>query len=162
MILDALGILSEAQDLLDGAEDSTNVIGSQADGSGVDFTHLEDVWLTVDTETVAGGGSSSTYEVALVVAQEATLDNILQVVSVKITGLTDTRIATAGNRILEVNLGSLLQNFDISTYEFVGLIYTLVNGNGTASLSCNAAMSTGRPRTPDNRQVTRSPVGLPG
>lgn len=155
MILEAFGILSTAQSLTAGTTDSENVVYMPA----TDYCAVTDLWLVVDTNVLATGDGSDTYEFKLVVASESTLDTILEVCKVVITGYADARIATAGNRILGVNIGTMLNDcFDISTYPYLGLISVISSG---ATISINAALSTGKPRTKDNTQVTRSNVGVP-
>lgn len=154
MLLAKLGILSTAQDLTAGTTDSENVI----DLSAVDYAGLSDVWLHVETETVATGDGSDTYEFKLVLATEATLDTIKEVCKVVITGVTDSRIATAGKRILSVNLGKMLAQLASSTYRYLGLMSVISDG---ATVSINAAISNSEPRSDDHRQVVDSNVGLP-
>lgn len=157
MLLAKKGILSVAQACTDGAVDSTNVI----DMGDVANAGVTDAWLAVQTNVLAGGGSTSTYKVALVVATEATLDTVKEIVSVTITGLTDARIATAGKPILAINVGKMLNQLCSATYRYVGLIVTLANGNGTATLAIDAALSNSEPRTEDKAQVVDSNVGVP-
>jgi len=161
MILEALGSLSTAQDLTNGATDSENVIdlGTIADvGFG-------DMWLSIVCETAIGGsaGTSSTYQFDLVVSSTATLDTLVRSVCriVIVNTAADPRIAAADRNIARCELGMQIAEVADATYRYLGLISTLADGNGTATVSINAAMSPSKPRTKDNVQVTRSNVGVP-
>ena len=154
-VLDHFGELSTAQDLTVGTTDSENVIYMPA----TDYTAITDVWLVVDCETVATGDGSDTYEFKWVVASESTLDTILEVVKVVITGYTDQRIATAGQRIMAVNIGTMLIDcFDNSSYPYLGLMSVISAG---ATVSINAAVFIHKPHTKYNTQVVRSNVTIP-
>jgi len=160
MLLEELGVLSTAQDLTDGAVDSENVIdlGTIAN---VGFT---DMWLAIETETKIGAaaGTTSTYSIALVVASETTLDTIRTVLTIDIANdVADPRIAAVNRNIAACEVGQMVGEAADATYRYMGLIATLADGNGTATLSINAAMSPSKPRTKDNVQVIRSNVGLP-
>lgn len=157
MILEELGMLSTAQDLSNGAADSENVI----DLGAIANVGFNDLFLVIETETVADGGTTSTYTFDLVVATEATLDTVKSVLKVAITGKADERISAAGNKIAVFEIGRILEMVASATYRYLGLISTLANGNGTATVSINAALSTAPPKSKSNTQVTRSNVALP-
>jgi hypothetical protein len=154
MIIPKLGNLSKAQDLTPTTEDSTDVIQMAA----IDFAGYTDVWLVIDTETIATGDGSDVFDFSLVVSQESTLDTNLEVVALRITGYADARLATANNRILEVNIGTMLARLQDEDYDFLGLIYGVTTGG---TLSVNASIMTGKPRTISHAQVVVSNVGIP-
>lgn len=160
-ILEDLGVLSEAQDLVAGAADSQNVInlGAIAD---VGFTQM--FWDVVcETAKGAAAGTTSTYMFDLVVASEAALNTTRSVCRIVITNtVADPRIAAANRNISCMEVGQQIAEAMDATYSFLGMISTLVDGNGTAAVSINAAMSPSKPRTKDNVQRTRSNVELPG
>ncbi len=155
MILEEFGSLSTAQDLTSGTTtDSENVI----DLGAIDNIGITDVWLALETETLATGDGSDTYDFSLVVSDEATLDTNLEVLGVLITGVTDVRLATAGQPILVINLSKQLIGLASATKRFLGLISTISSG---ATVSINCAISPSAPETPKNIQVLRSNVGVP-
>jgi len=161
MLLEDLGELSTAQDLTDGAADSENVI----DLGAIDDVGFNEMWLSIITETAIGGshGTSSTYTFDLVVSSTATLDTLVRSVCriAIVNTAADPRIAEVDRNIAICELGLQIAEVADSTYRYLGLISTLANGNGTATLSINAAMSPSKPRTKDNVQVTRSNIGVP-
>ena len=161
MILDALGVLDTAGAKAAGATTiSENVILLPE----VDFSGITDVWLVIDTAVIATGDGSDTYKFQLVADTQVALDGTsVELVSLTITDFADVRLATAGRRIFAFNLGELLMDpfFDPETYMYLGLNSIISAG---ATISINAALSTVKPQSDVlyNRQVTRSPVGLPG
>ena len=160
MLLEELGVLSTAQDLTAGSADSENVI----DLGAFDYLGFTDLWLSIITETAKGAaaGTTSTFDFKLVVASEATLDNIREVCSIAIANdVADPRIAAEERSIAMVEVGMQIAETADSTYRYLGLISTLADGNGTATVSINAAMSPSKPRTKDNTQVVRSNIGVP-
>jgi hypothetical protein len=160
MLLEELGVLSTAQDLTNGAADSENVIDLGAIAN-VGFT---DMWLAIETETKIGGsaGTSSTFSIALVVATAANLTTFKTVLTIDLLNdVADPRIAEVNRNIASCEVGQMVGELADATYRYMGLISTLVDGNGTATLSINAAMAPSKPRTKDNVQVIRSNVGLP-
>lgn len=160
MILEELGVLSAAQDLTNGSVDSTNVI----DLGAIANVGFGDMWLSVITETIMGAaaGTSSTFTIALVVATESTLDNRKTILSIPIVNdVADPRIAAVDRNIACCEVGQMIADVADTTYRYMGLYMTLADGNGTATLSVNAAMSPSKPRTRDNVQVVRSNVGVP-
>jgi len=160
MLLAEKGILSKAQAFTANGSGavSSNVILIPA-VAGVAPT---DLWLAVETAVAAGGGTSSTYKIQLLVDTAASLaSDPKEVLSVLITGAADARIATAGKPILAVNIGKMLAQLMSATVIYVGAWITLADGNGTASLSINAALSNSEPRTEDKSQIVDSPVGVP-
>ena len=158
MILDQKGKLSTAQDLTSGTTtDSENVIQYSA----IDYAAMTDLWLVVDCETIATGNDSDTYKFSLVMSQESTLDTNKEVVAVTVTGYADNRLATAGRRILSVNVGKQLSGMletDGSDYDFVGLISVISAG---ATVSINASLSPTEPPTIHHKMVTESNVAIP-
>lgn len=159
-ILEDLGELSTAQDLTAGAADSENVInlGAVAD---VGFTQM--FWDVV-CETAIGGsaGTTSTFTFDLVVATAANLTTYRSVARVYIdNAVADPRIAAINRQISCMEVGQQIAEVMDATYYFLGMICTLADGNGTATVSINAAMSPSKPRTKDNVQVTRSNVTIP-
>ena len=159
-LLEELGVLSTAHDLTNGSVDSENVIDLGAIAA-VGFT---DMWLDIVCETKIGGsaGSSSTYTFDLVVATEAALNTTRSVARIAIVNTAaDPRIALADRSIAMIEVGNQIAETMDASYQFLGLILTLADGNGTATVSINAAMSPSKPRTKDNVQVVRSNVGVP-
>jgi len=161
MILEELGVLSTAQDLTDGAVDSENVI----DLGTIANVGFGDIWLSIVCETAKGAsaGTSSTYTFDLVVSSTETLDTLVRsVLRIAIVNTAaDPRIAAADRNIACCELGHQIAEVADGTYRYLGLISTLADGNGTATVSINAAMSPSKPRTKDNVQVTRSNVTVP-
>ncbi|KKK86732.1 hypothetical protein LCGC14_2760300 [marine sediment metagenome] len=157
MILEELGVLSTAQDLLAGAVDSENVI----DLGAIADVGLNQAWLSIICETANTGGTTDTYVFDLVISQEATLDTNRKILTVEITGSADPRIAAIERNIANFEIGHQLAELVDGTYRYLGLISTLADVNGTAAVSINAAVSPGMPRTRDNVQVTRSNVTIP-
>ena len=160
MILANLGKLAIAQSFPAGsATDSENVLGIHTDAAGIDYSNLTDVWFVVDTYSAATGDSSDTYKFALVVAKEAALTNIKEIVAVTITDYEDPRLATPGNHIIAVNVGKMLKDAlgdDGSDYEFVGMIGTISAG---AAVYVDASLSPSEPPTVSHAMLTESPVG---
>jgi len=161
MLLEHLGELSTAQDLVAGAGiDSENVI----DLGVIPDVGFGQMWLSIICETIkdAAAGTSSTYTFDLVVASEETLDTTRSVMRIHIKNdVADPRIAVVERSIACAEIGQQIGEVADATYRYLGLISTLVDGNGTAAVSINAAMSPSRPRTKDNVQVTRSNVTIP-
>jgi hypothetical protein len=156
MILEAFGVLSTAQDLTSGSTtDSENVIKLSA----IKDVGFGDLWLSVETETIATGDSSDTYQFQLVLSEESTLDTNIQILSRTITDFESEEIANTNRAILSVNVGQMIGELkEAVTDLYLGLISTISAG---ATISINAALSPSQPRTKDNTQVIRSNVGLP-
>jgi len=161
MILDRLGKMEAgALALVAGAVDSTNVIQVAA----LDFAHPTDLWWVVDTHTAAGGGTSSTYQFQLILSQESTLDTNIQILSRTVTGAASACIATAGKHIIACNVGKMIKDLmgeAGSDYAYIGMIITLADGNGTATLKVNGALSNSEPQTEYAAQVVDSNVSVP-
>ena len=162
MILDAMGILDANGAKLTGATTiSQNVIKLPE----VDFSGITDIWLDIQTAVIAtAGDGSDTFQFQLVADTQVALDGTsVEIISHTVTGYADVRLATAGRRIFCVNLGETLMDpfFDTATYRYLGLNSIL---SATTNISINASLSTVKPQSDVlyNRQVTRSPVGLPG
>ncbi len=156
MILEEFGVLSTAQDLTSATTtDSENVILLSA----IADVGFGDLWLSVETETIATGDGSDTYQFQLVLSEEATLDTNIQVVSRTITGFASEEIANVNRAILSIDIGQMIGELkeDITDL-YLGLISTISAG---ATISINAALSPSKPRTKDNTQVIRSNVGVP-
>ncbi len=159
MILAQKGKLSVVQSLTAGATDSTNVIQYTVDGSGVDYAAMTDLWLVIDTNVVASGSGTLTFD--LVMAQEAALNNTVSVVRTYIASIADLRVATAGRHITAINIGKTLKEMletDASGYEFIGLIYTL---SSSAAITVNASLSPTEPHTIHHKMVIRTNVSVP-
>jgi hypothetical protein len=91
------------------------------------------------------------------------------VASIKITGVTDTRVAKAiagtpvpGSHIIAVNIGKMISQIlaDNPTYYYLGAINTLGNGNGVATLVINQSVMPYEPQRLST-QVVVSTVGVP-
>ena len=164
MILEKLGILSKAQDLIAGSTASTNQIKMTAR----DWAAITDVFLSVLVETVATGDGSDTYQFELRVATSTALTTYSQVLSVTVTGYTSRRIAGTHRPIINVNVTKQLksvcqelidaQSLADTDYIYAGLYSTISSG---ATISINAALSPHEPPTEDHRQVVESNVGIP-
>jgi hypothetical protein len=154
MIIPKAGRLAAPQDLVPTTQDSTDTILL----SSIDYAAPSDVWLVIDTETIATGDANDVFDFSLVVSQEEALTTNLEVLALRITGIADARLATAGNRILGVNLGKMLTQLADSDYDYVGLILGVTAG---ATLSVNIAISTTEPRTISHSQSVVSNVGVP-
>ena len=156
MILEKLGVLSTAQDLLAGTTDSENVI----DLGAVANVGLNEVYLSIETETVESGADTDTYVIDLVLATEATLDTYYKILSIVMTG-ADPRLATAGRAIANCEIGHMLGELLDGSYRYLGLMSTLADVGGTAAVSINAALSPSKPGTKLNTQEVRSNVTVP-
>jgi hypothetical protein len=157
MILSAPGKLSTEQDLTAGATDSENVIQMSA----IDWAAYTDLWWVVDCETIATGDAADTFAFQLVLSQEATLDTNVEVLSRTVTGYQAHSLATAGNHIIDINVGKMLNEIlgtGLSDYPYLGMISTVSTG-GTVSI--NAAMSPSEPHTISHAQAVVSNVGVP-
>lgn len=155
MIIASLGKLSVAQDLTDSDQDSTNVIQLPA----TDYAALTDVWWVVDTETVQV--TDDTIKFALVLAQEDTLDNTVEVCSVLIAGTADKRTATVGRHIVAINVGKMLKEMletSGSDYPFIGMLNDLAT---SVTISINAVLSPTEPHTVHHKMATVSNVTTP-
>ncbi|MDD5328083.1 MAG: hypothetical protein PHY02_09785 [Phycisphaerae bacterium] len=154
MILTKPGKLCVAQEFsyATGAEDSENKLN---------IGTVEDVpdgtWI--DIENAAAPAGTGALTINLVVALEATLDNVISVLQVVIAAVTDKRIATKGAHILGCSLPREVRELaEQLGYDYIGLIVT-----PTSSLvvSLNAAISPSQPRTRDKAQTVESNVGVP-
>ena len=165
MILDKPGVLSRAQDLTFGSAASTDQIKMTAKA----WSGYTDLFLVVDTETIATGNGSDTYKYELRVATSEALTTYLQVLCVDITGYADARLATAGNHVLNINVGKAVrdraqalrvaQSLTDASYIYVGLYSTVSDG---ATHSINAALSPTEPQSDYFAQPVWSNVGVPG
>ena len=152
MILASLGKLSVKQALTDADPDSTNVIQVAA----IDWGAMTDVWLVVQTSTVAA--TAGTIKVELVMSQESTLDTNVQVCCVDIAAITDKRVATVDRFIAMMNIGKTLAMMleeNASDYPYIGMRYTLSTG---VTISVNAFLSFTEPITLQHRQVVDSNI----
>ena len=156
-ILEALGVLSTAQDLLAGATDSENVILLPA----IDNLNWGEVWLDIECETIDSGGAADTYVFDLVLATESTLDTYRSICQISMVN-GDPRIAAVNRKIACFEISKMIGDLTGTTYIYLGLISTLADVGGTAGVSINAAISPSKPRTKDDVQVVRSNVELPG
>ena len=164
MFLDKQGALDVALALAAGSVKSEEVLNLDelaAKGFGPGNANI---FLDIETAVAAGGGSTSTYQVQLVVSDQANLSsNRKEVLSVTMTGLTDVRIAAAGRKILSCSIPDQVWRIAKANagYKYVGLWWTLANGNGTATLTVNSAISPSQPATEPGLQATVSNVDLP-
>jgi len=164
MLLDKLHVLCKAQDLTVGSAASTDQVKMTAK----EWSALTDLWLVVDTETIATGDGSDTFKYELRIATSTALTTYLQALCVEITGSADARLATAGNHILVVNIGKQVrdvaqdlrdaQTLGDTDFIYAGL-YSTVSAGATHSI--NASLSPSEPHTDYFRQVVDSPVGVP-
>jgi hypothetical protein len=113
---------------------------------------------------VATGDASDTFVFDFIVADSTDLDNGTQgtnyykVVTVDILNFADPRIATAGEKILAAKIPDEVWALSKEGFRYFGVQSTISAGS---TVSINCAISTSRPRTPDNQQVTTSNVGVP-
>ena len=153
MILAKLGKLSVAQAVdFNAAEDSENVIG---------IGSLEDcpdgAFLDIETAVAASGTGAITID--LVVALEATLDNVVKVMSIVMAAVTDKRIATAGAHVVGCSIPREVRELaEQLGYDFIGLIYTCTS---SLAVSFNAAISPSQPRSRGKSQIVTSNVDVP-
>jgi len=157
MILTALGKLSTAQDLSSETAISENVIRVTA----LDWGQMTDVWWVVDTETIATGDGSDTYQFQLVLSAAAALTAAIQILSRTVTGYAAWSLAVAGRRIVCCNVGKMLNDIlgtGLSAYPYLGMSSTI---SATSTLSINAALSPYEPRTIPHAQAVDSNVGVP-
>ena len=162
MLLDKPFVLCKAQDLTIGSAVSTD----QAKMTAKQWSGITDLFLVVDTETIAVGDGSDTFKYELRVATQVGLTTYLQVLCVEITGYADARLATAGNHVLNINVGKAVrdraqalrvaQSLGDTDFIYVGLYSTV---SGTHSI--NASLSPSEPHTDYFRQIVDSPVGVP-
>ena len=165
MLLDKPYVLSKAQDLTGGSAAAST---DQAKMTAKQWSGLTDLWLVIDTETIATGDGSDTFKFELRIATSTALTTYLQALCVDITGSADARLATAGNHILVVNVGKQVrdvaqdlrdaQTLTDTDFIYVGCYYTPSAGS---TLSVNASLSPSEPHTDYFRQVVDSPVGVP-
>jgi hypothetical protein len=155
MIHDRLGVLSKAQAITDADEISENVVK----GTAADFAAMTDVWWVVDTAVAAA--TAGTLKFALVLATAAGLGTSIEICSVLVAAITEARVATAGKRIIAINVGKTIKDIIGSsgdTYYFLGMKNTL---SASTTISINAALSNSEPRSGDATQVVDSNVGIP-
>jgi hypothetical protein len=155
MILDKKGRLCVAQALTDADAISDNVIKMTA----ADFAALTDLWWVVDT--VVAAATTGTIKLSLVAATAAALTTSLEICCVNIAAITEARVATAGKRIIAVNVGKSIKDIlDTSgdTYIYLGMKTDLSAGT---TITIDAALTPTEPRTPDHAEVVDSAVGVP-
>ena len=122
------------------------------------------VFIDLECETVATGDANDTFVFDFIVADSTDLDNGTQgtnyykVLTVDILNYADPRIATAGKKILTVEIPDQVWQMAKEGFRYFGLNSTISAGS---TVSINCAISPSRPRTEDNVQVTSSPVDLP-
>lgn len=152
MILEKLGQLSAAQ-ALTGTADSSNVINI-----GTDEDMMDDAFLVIDTAVAAGSSGGLTID--LILSDRAGLDtNTVKVMTIIMADENDKRIATAGAHIFGGQLPREVRELAAAkSYDYLGLIYTI---SGSLTITVNACITTAKPRTKDNTQVTVSNVGVP-
>lgn len=153
-VLPSLGKLSVAQAITASNEDSTNVIQIAA----VDFAAMTDLWWVVDTNVIAAGDSSDTFQFDLVMSQETTLDTNKLVCSVLITGIADKRLATIGRHIAAFNIGKQMSQMieeDASDYPYIGQLNTISSGG---TLTIDAVLGFNEPPTLKHRMAVVSNI----
>ena len=165
MLLDKPFVLCKAQDLTGGSPAAST---DQAQMTAKQWSGITDLWLVVDTETIATGEGSETFKFELRIATSIALTTYLQALCVDITGYADARLATAGKHILVVNVGKVVRDvaqalrvansLTDASYIYAGLYSSI---SATATHSINAALSPSEPHTDYFRQIVDSPVGVP-
>lgn len=154
MILENKGILSSAQDY-SSTEDSENVIQMSA----TNYVGMTDLWWTVITTTIAA--TAGTIKVALVAAQEAALDNTVEICSVLLAAITDNRVDRVGGVVAAFNVGKVIKDMlaeDGSSYPYIGMIVTC---EGSTTVSFDASLSPTEPQTSHHAQIVDSNVTVP-
>ena len=162
-VFDHLGELAVAQDFTAGAGQTTNVVdlallGIQ--GYGPDA----DVYIDMECETAAAGDSADTFAYEWNVALTTDLDTGTQsvdywkIICVNILGVLDVRQTVAGNKILTCRLPDQVWQLAKEGFRYFGCNVTISAGS---TVSLNVTLSSSKPRTPDNQQVTTSNVGVP-
>lgn len=158
MILDAKGKLCIAQTIASAqTDDSDNVIQYAA----LDYVAMTDMWWVVDVNVVATGNSGDEYTFQLVMAKEAGLSNIKEVMSRKVIDFEDPSIATAGRHIIAVNLGKMLKDMldeDGSDYPFIGMIIDVTDGG---EIVIDASLSPTEPHTVHHKMAYTTNVTIP-
>lgn len=163
MVFDHFGELSTAQDYSAENKQTENIIDLAAlgiQGYGPDA----DVYIDLECETVATGDSGDTFVFDFIVADSTNLNNGTQgtnyykVITVDILHYADPRIAVAGAKILTCRLPDQVWQLAKEGFRYFGIETTI---SGGSTLSINATISTSKPRTPDNQQVSTSNIGVP-
>lgn len=168
MILEDLGVLSEAQALTaNGTDQSTNIIDLTAAGAN-SFGPGSQLYLDIEAVIKATGDSSDTLQIDLIMADSTDLDNgtegtnFYTIRRIHITNIADPRIAAIGRKICSGAISDQIYQLSRSSIFasacYLGLQYTLSAG---AALTVNAAISPSKPKTEDNVQVVRSNVSVP-
>ncbi len=153
MILASLGKLSVAQDLTSADEISENVISLAQS----DWAHWTDVWWVVQVSTVMA--TAGTWKLALVLATAAGLGTNIEVCSVLVAAITESRVATVGRNVVALNVGKMLKDImeeSGDTYYFLGMENTI---SASTTVSVNASISFTEPPTIPHEMVTVSPAG---
>jgi len=156
-ILEALGKLAAAADYTTGQDQGAG-LADVIDLAAIANNGLPlEAWLDIDCETEAVGAGAIAID--LVIADNAALTtNPIKLLSVPIAAITDARVATAGAKVIACTVPYAATFLNDATKRYLGVMVSVA---GT-SLSLNIAISPSKPRTPDNVQVVRSNVGLPG
>ena len=156
MILAALGKICIAQAFTAGTTISENVIQIAT----IDYSQFTDLWLVIDTNVIASGSGTLTFD--LVIDTAVALDGTRRsVVRTYLAAISDLRCATAGRYITNLNIGKTLKEMldtDASDYAYIGLEVVL---SSSAAITINAALSPSEPQSETHRQVTVSGVGIP-
>ncbi len=163
-VFDHFGELSTAQDLSSGTVQTENIVDLAAlgiQGYGPDA----DVFIDMECETAAAGDSADTFKYEWLVATTTNLDNGTQSVeyfklpmTTEILGILDARQLVAGAKIHSGRIPDQVWQMAKEGFRYFGCQMTVSAG---ATVSVNVTVSTSRPRTPDNQQVTESDVGVP-
>lgn len=164
MVFDHLGELSTAQDFDSETKQTENLVDLGAlgiQGYGPDT----DVYLVIECETVtAAGDTSDTFTFDLNVALTTDLDtgtrgtDFYTVLSIPILNNTDPRLTTAGVMIYSGRIPDQVWQMAKEGYRYCGVNIAI---DSAATLSVNVTLSTSKPRTPDNQQVSTSNIGVP-
>jgi len=162
-IFDHFGELSTAQDLTSGTAQTENIVDLAAlgiQGYGPDA----DVYIDMECETAAAGDSADTFVYDWIVATTTNLNNGTQsveyfkVLTVDILGVLDVRQSAAGNKILTCRIPDQVWQLAKEGFRYFGCEMAVSAGS---TVSVNVTISTTKPRTPDNQQVSTSNVGVP-
>ena len=161
MILEELGVLDTAHALTEGEDAvSENVIDIGAAGISGPCENGQ-IWLEIETVVKAGGSTGSiTFDLRIATAIDMTTGAI-SIMSVVVPAITDERVDAVGKKIVRCTVPmeavSVARQLG-STYTYLGLYVTQ---SAASMITYNATLSTSKPETDKNVQVTRSNVSVP-
>ena len=148
-------------DLTAGTTVATNVIDLGALAINGFGPGGNQVFIDLEVEIVESGADNDTYVFNFIVDDtEALTSGVYTILSIPMVG-SDPRLKTAGGKIYSGEIPDQVWQMAKEGYRYFGLSCVLANVGGTAGVSVNCAITPSRPRTPDDMQVTTSPIALP-